>query len=113
MVFSSFRFSTTSPAEGRLISVLSLPLGSLALSMSRLTSLELELFGIIGSVGERSAARFCTFAEFTGTLRLLLESLSCPPNRISLGRGLRGRPLHATGSQSALLKVSGAGSASH
>ena len=94
MVFSSLRFSQTSPTDGRLTSVLRRPLGSLALSMS-MSSL-LEPFGIIGSVGDRSAPRL---VDWPGLLTaalpklLLLEALSCAPNRISLGRGLRGRPL--------------------
>lgn len=83
-----------------LTSVLSLPLGSLALSMSMLRDcLGLDPLGIIGRVGDRSA-RCCGFVVGSSFAdddlrKLLIEGLSPEqPKRMSLGRGLRVRPLH-------------------
>ena len=87
MVFSSLRFSQTSPTEGKLTSVLRRPLGSLALSMSMSS---LEPLGIIGRVGDRSAPRrVACRVVLAGVLpKLLFEALSCAPERMSLGLSL-------------------------
>ena len=55
----------------------------------------LDPLGIIGRVGDRSAPRqvACRVVLAGALPQLLFEALSCAPERMSLGRGSRGRPL--------------------